>query len=122
MPNHCRDTLILSASTLPAIIAKYVRKDGQGERTFDFEKTLPVGDVSVGKDRIDFFTAWTPPIPILKKLAEPHKDLVFRLVYYEPGIAFRGTAIAKWKDGGVLREDACWDMTERDLKDPGLVK
>jgi hypothetical protein len=141
MPNHCGNTFILSTSTLPEIITKYIRKDEQGDRIFDFERIVPIGDVpdwheqrlkkwgtkwvgygvSIGEDRIDFFTAWSPPIPILKKLAELHKELVFRLEYYEPGMMFRGTATARWKDGDVLLEDNCWDMTEQDLKALGLV-
>jgi hypothetical protein len=130
MPNHCCNTLILSASTLPAIIAKYIRKDEQGGRVFDFERIVPIGDVpdwreqrieqwgtkwigydaSIGEDRIDFFTVWTPPIPILKKLAELHKELLFRLEYYEPSMAFQGTATAKWQNGGVLLHDDCREV------------
>jgi hypothetical protein len=141
MPNHCCNTLILSASTLPAIIAKYIRKDEQGGRIFDFERIVPIGDVPdwreqrleqwgtkwVGYDAlisdstIDFYTAWSPPIPILRKLAELHKELVFTLEYAEPAMMFRGIAVAKWKGGDVLLEDNCWKMTEKDLKDLDFV-
>jgi hypothetical protein len=134
MPNHCCNTLILSASTLPAIIAKYIRKDEQEGRIFDFERIVPIGDVpdwreqriekwgtkwvgydvSVGEDRIDFFTAWTPPIPILKKLAELHQELAFRLDYCEPSMAFQGTATAKWQNGEVLLRDDCREMIEEE--------
>jgi hypothetical protein len=45
---------------------------------------------------------------------------VFILEYAEPGMMFRGRAVAKWQDGTVLLDDACWDMTERDLKELDL--
>jgi hypothetical protein len=34
---------------------------------------------------------------------------------------FRGRAVAKWKDGTVLLEDTCRDMTEKDLEELGLT-
>jgi hypothetical protein len=131
MPNHCLNTLVLSATTLPVILANYIRKDESGENIFDFERITPIGDIpdwyeqrkekwgtkwvgydlSIGESRIDFFTAWSPPIPIIKKLAELHQDIIFRLEYSEPGMGFQGKAVAKWKDGKVLLEDTCWDMS-----------
>jgi hypothetical protein len=131
----------MSEATLPVIIKNYIRKDGQGESIFDFEKIIPIGDVPdwyeqrlekwgtkwigydliIGVSTIDFFTAWSPPIPVIRKLAELHKDVTFTLEYAEPGMMFRGTATAKWQDGDVLLEDNCRDMTEQDLKDVGLV-
>jgi hypothetical protein len=131
----------MSETTLPVIIEKYIRKDEQGENVFDFERIVPVGDTPdwldqrieqwgtkwigydliIGDSTIDFFTAWSPPIPIIKKLAELHKDMVFTLEYYEPGMAFRGTATAKWENGTVLLTDDCWDMTGKDMKELGLL-
>jgi len=131
----------MSAATLPVILKKYVRKDERGEKIFDFEKITPVGDIpdwhgqrlekwgtkwvgydlNIGDSVLDFFTAWSPPIPIIKKLAELHKDLVFCLEYYETGMAFRGYATAKWQDGEALLDDQCWDMTENDFKELGLL-
>jgi hypothetical protein len=70
---------------------------------------------------MDFFTAWSPPIPIIKKLAELHKDLVFRLEYYETGCAFRGNAEARWTGNEVLLEDYHWEMTEKDYEELGLL-
>jgi hypothetical protein len=122
----------MSAATLPVITRNYIGKDEKGNLIFDFERIIPVGDtpdwyeqrkekwgtkwigydVSIGEDCIDFFTAWTPPIPILKKLAELHKDLVFRLEYYEPGMGFRGKAIARWQGEDVLLKDTCLDINE----------
>jgi hypothetical protein len=136
MPNHCINSLIMSASTLPEIISKYLDKDEKGNLIFDFERIVPIGDVpdwqeqrkekwgtkwigynvSVNEYRIDFFTAWTPPLPILKKLAELHNYLVFRLEYSEPGIGFQGKAVAKWGDEEVLFDDKCWNMTGESIE------
>jgi hypothetical protein len=135
------NTLVMSKTTLPAILSRYIRKDEQGERVFDFERIVPIGDapdwldqrierwgtkwigydVHIGDSTIDFCTAWTPPIPVIKKLAELHKELVFTLEYAEPGMMFRGTAVARWQGDNVLFEDHCWDMTEKDLEELGLT-
>jgi hypothetical protein len=141
MPNHCCNTLYLNADSLSLIVKKYIRKDDNNQDIFDFERIEPIGDVPdwyeqrinkwgtkwvgydlyIGESTIDFFTAWSPPIPIIKKLAELHKDFVFRLEYYEDGNAFRGVATAKWEKGEVLLEDNCWDMTDNDYEELGLV-
>ena len=141
MPNHCCNTLVMSAATLPVILNNYVRKDDRGNNIFDFDRVVPVGDVPdwyeqrlnkwgtkwtgydlvIGESAIDFFTAWSPPVPVIRKLAELHRDLVFRLEYYECGMAFRGIGTAKWKDGGVLLEDNSWNMGTQDFKELGLA-
>jgi hypothetical protein len=134
------NTLRMSETTLPVILSRYISKDEQGKHLFDFEKIVPVGDVPDWHDQrlekwgtkwvgygleitdasIAFYTAWTPPIPVLVKLAELHKDLVFTLEYAEPGMAFRGVAIAKWQNGRVLLDDKSWNMTEKDFRELGL--
>jgi hypothetical protein len=131
----------MSEATLPVILQNYVRRDEKGEKIFDFERVEPVGDVSdwyekrlekwgtkwvgydlsVGVSVLEFFTAWMPPIPIIKKLAELHKDLSFRLEYYETGEAFRGIATVKWQGGEVLLEDSRWNMTDKDFEELGLL-
>jgi hypothetical protein len=135
------NTLVMSETTLPVILSRYTRKNEQREYVFDFEKIVPIGgvpdwldrrieqwgtkwigyDVRVGNSTIDFYAAWSPPIPIIKKLAELHKDLVFTLEYTEPGMAFRGKAVAKWQGDTVRLDDRCWDMTEKDLEELGLA-
>jgi hypothetical protein len=127
-------------NTLLVIIQNYVRENERGSLVFDFELIEPVGDVqdwygqrmekwgtkwvgydlNIGESIMDFYTAWTPPIPIIGKLAELHKDISFRLEYYELGMAFRGIASAVWRDGEVLLEDDNWDMTEKDFEELGL--
>jgi len=141
MPNHCCNTLTIAIDAIPTIRRNYIRKDKEGEYFFDFERIAPVGDVPdwyeqriekwgtkwVGFDLniwetvIDFYTAWSPPLPIINKLAELHKDFVFRLEYYETGMAFRGIYTARWKGGGVEADDECWDMTDKDFEELGLL-
>jgi len=141
MPNHCYNTLILAKEAIPIILRNYIVKDKSGEKIFDFERIDPIGDVpdwyeqrcekwgtkwvgydlNIGESIIDFFTAWSPPLPIIKKLAELHKDFVFCLEYNEPGMAFRGIYTASWNDGEVLVEDAYWDMTDKDFEELGLL-
>jgi hypothetical protein len=127
----------MPAAALPEITGRYVRKNENGESIFDFERIVPVGDVPdwyeqrlakwgtkwvgydviIGDSTLDFFTEWSPPIPVIKKLAELHKDFVFCLEYYEPGNAFRGKATAKWRKGTVLLEDNSWAMTREDFEE-----
>ena len=141
MPNHCCNTLFMTEDALPIILENYVRKDDQGDDVFDFERIEPVGDVpdwydrriekwgtkwigydlNIGVSIIVFYTAWGPPLPIVKKLAELHKDIAFQLEYYEAGIAFRGIYTAEWQDGGVLVEDEYWDMTDEDFRELGFL-
>jgi len=140
MPNHCCNILTVPEEMARIIVEKYIGKDKNGDAIFDFDRIVPVGDVpdwykqriekwgtkwegydlNIGESIIDFFTAWSPPIPIIGKLAELHKDYMFRLEYYEPGMAFRGIATAIWQDGEVLLDDQCWDMTEKDFKELGF--
>jgi hypothetical protein len=131
----------MSVATLPVILQNYIKKDERGDNIFDFELIEPIGevpdwyekrldkwgtkwigyDLNIGDGIIDFYTAWSPPIPIIKKLAELHKDFVFRLEYYEAGMAFRGIVTARWQGKEVLLEDNCWDMTDKDFKELGLL-
>ena len=116
MPNHCCNKLVLHEGSLQTIIESYITENEQGENIFDFERIIPIGDISdwyeqrtekwgtkwngydmyICEDFIEFYTAWSPPVGIIKQLAELHKDIVFRLEYHEGGIGFRGIATAKW--------------------------
>jgi hypothetical protein len=131
----------MSKATLPLILNNYIRKDKNGDRIFDFELIEPIGDVqdwyeqrmekwgtrcvgydlSIGESILDFYTAWTPPIPIIMKLALLHKELIFRLEYYEVGNAFRGIVTARWNGYEVLLEENDWTMTEKDYEELGLL-
>jgi hypothetical protein len=142
MPNHCCNKLLLSEGSLQIIIDNYIKENEHGENFFDFESIIPVGEVPdwyeqrinkwgtkwngydmyICEDFIEFYTAWSAPVGIIKKLAELHKDIVLRLEYNEPGISFRGITTAKWHDGEVLFDDQYWDMTEKDLEELGLIE
>jgi hypothetical protein len=141
MPNHCFNVLYLPESVLQEIVSAYIIKNGNDEDVFDFERIIPIGDIPdwysqriekwgtkwngydlyIDVNLIEFYTAWSPPIPIIKKLAELHKDITFRLEYHEPGIAFRGYTTAYWQDDEIVFDDQCWDMTEQDFEELGLL-
>jgi len=46
-----------------------------------------------GSAFIAFDTAWSPPIPVIEKLAEMFPDHQFDLEYFEGGMGFRGQAL-----------------------------
>jgi hypothetical protein len=141
MPNHCCNTLTVDNGMLQTIVEKYVGEEKNGDKFLDFDRIVPVGDVpdwyeqhiekwgtkwmgydlSIGGAVIGFYTAWMPPIPIIKKLAELHKGTSFCLEYYEEGMAFRGIATAEWNGNEVLLVDNRWDMTEKDFEDLDLI-
>lgn len=43
----------------------------------------------------DFDTAWSPPEPAFIEIAKKFPKLIFKLKYWEPGMAFRGILIVK---------------------------
>lgn len=63
------------------------------------EAVLEVYD---GRITYTFSTAWSPPLPIIKALAERFPKLKFSLKYYECGCAFKG--YIKYKKGEVVEE------------------
>lgn len=122
MPNWCFNRITVSKDALPELLSRYITKTEEGEDVFDFEKIVPIGDVENWYERrfkewgavrntcdtliddssISFYTAWAPPMPIIIKLAELHKDITFTFEYNEPGMALEGNIAVKWKDGEVL--------------------
>jgi len=48
-----------------------------------------------GKVFISFNSAWSPPLPIIKKMAEAFPDLTFSLLYYERGAQYCGVLTIK---------------------------
>jgi hypothetical protein len=42
-----------------------------------------------------FQSAWSPPIPVIKKMSEMFPKLLFTLRYYECGMEFKGTLTCK---------------------------
>ena len=63
--------------------------------------------------RINFDTAWAPPVRWLAKAARLFPTLSFTLEYEEPGMAYAGVAVAK---GGRLIRDDCHQMTEAEMR------
>lgn len=46
---------------------------------------------------MEFDTAWSPPVPVIEKLAGMFPDHAFELKYFEGGMGFSGQA--RWSDG-----------------------
>lgn len=115
MPNWCVNTLRVSFRHPDALVE--FMKDVELEEAFlDFERIAPApehlrdnGDWYCENwgtsgnaynpyrtrvnDRIavyDFYTRWSPPVPILERLAELYPHGHFRLSYWESGAGFSG--------------------------------
>ena len=124
MPNHCRNTLKLeSGEDILNVINPYLIDNGDGDYDVDFNKIIPEpkgeeegnwyqwridnwGTKWAGYDgrvtdedysAFSFDTAWSPPLPIIKKLAELTGE-TFILEYIEEGMFFCGRYTAG-KDG-----------------------
>ena len=113
MPNHCNNQLTLaSGESLFGILSPYLIDKGEGYFDFDFQKVIPMdekedwydwrvknwGTKWAGYDgrfncddfsSFTFDTAWAPPLPIIKKLAELTGE-TFILEYIEEGMFFCG--------------------------------
>jgi hypothetical protein len=57
----------------------------------------PLPDATPQEAFLEFDTAWSPPIPVIEKLASMFPDHDFLLAYYECGIGFCGQA--RWSAG-----------------------
>ena len=57
----------------------------------------PLLDVPPIRAFLEFDTAWSPPVPVIEKLATMFPDHEFDLKYYECGIGFCGHE--HWEDG-----------------------
>lgn len=144
MPNHCSNTLYVPKEFMPVLLEKYVKKDECNNDIFDFEAVVPIGnpettsdwykqriekwgtkwegyDLCISQTGIDFMTAWSPPIPIIKELAGLYKEVSFRLEYFEGGVGFRGEYTARWNGEEIIENDDCWEMTREDFEELGLL-
>jgi hypothetical protein len=145
---YCENNLRIDADleTKRKILAECVSVDKEGERFLDFEKIIPIGEVkdwysqrcgkwgtkwnsidcyldetaSAAPLEMDFLTAWGPPVPILVALVSKYHCHA-ELAYYEPGMNYRGFAVADWQDGEALWDDQSWDMTEKDWAELDLL-
>jgi hypothetical protein len=57
----------------------------------------PLPDAEPIQAFLEFDTAWSPPIPVIEKLASMFADHAFELKYFEGGMGFSGHA--RWSDG-----------------------
>ena len=116
MPNHCNNQLTLeSGQDILNVLNPYLTLKGDNDYTFDFQKIIPMDEKLLeGEDwdewRVEnwgtkwegydglfnedqtafsFDTAWSPPLPIIKKLAELTGEN-FVLQYIEYGMFFCG--------------------------------
>ena len=125
MPNHCNNQLTLeSGESLFGILSPYLIDKGEGDFDFDFQKIIPMDEKLLEGEqwygwRLDnwgtkwegydgrfncddfssflFDTAWSPPLPIIKKLAELTGQ-TFILEYIEEGMFFCGRYTASPKE------------------------
>lgn len=60
------------------------------------------GDVEMDENEAQavftFNTAWSPPVPIVEKLAEKFPDLIVALAFDEPGMDFGGYTVMRGED------------------------
>ena len=117
MPNHCTNQLTLaSGEDMLNILNPYLIHKGENDYSFDFQKIIPMDEKLLegegwydwrvqnwgtkwdgydGRFNCDDFssftfdTAWSPPLPIIKKLAELTGQ-TFILEYIEYGMFFCG--------------------------------
>ncbi len=116
MPNHCNNQLTLeSGKYILNILSPYITYKGNGEYDFVFQKIIPMdekllegndwyswrvenwgtkwdgyeGRFNYDQNAFSFCTAWSPPLPIIKKLAEITGQ-TFVLTYIEEGMFFCG--------------------------------
>jgi hypothetical protein len=57
----------------------------------------PLPDAEPIQAFLEFDTAWSPPIPVIAKLASMFPDHIFELKYFEGGMGFSGHA--RWSEG-----------------------
>jgi hypothetical protein len=117
MPNHCNNQLTLeNGESLFEILSPYLIDKGEGYFDFDFQKVIPMDEKLLEGDgwygwrvqnwgtkwggyegrfncndfsSFTFDTAWAPPLPIIKNLAELTGQ-TFILEYIEEGMFFCG--------------------------------
>ena len=77
MPNFIKNRLTIKGKNSKEIIKKHLDNDG---------------------DTIEFLTAWTPPTPVIQKLAEMHKDLSIEHEWADEDNG-RVTGRAEYKNG-----------------------
>jgi hypothetical protein len=134
MANWCENILTVKPKNiLTNIFTQYVCKtDTSKNNFFDFQKIIPI-DISDQNENwykecyekwgtkwcpdniicndsyLSFATAWTPPIPIVRKLAELYPDAQFTLEYNEPEMEIHGIYSIKTEEGRVIEDNTHWE-------------
>lgn len=62
---------------------------GWGTKWDAYSVAVDVTGLEAGGLRIDFDTAWSPPVPVVLALQERHSDLTIRLHAEEPGMGYQ---------------------------------
>lgn len=132
MPNHCTNRLFCTNASLESVIKPFMSNDKYGHSFLDFNKIIPMPedgtndeelkedwqvshwgtkwnsyDVNTDNDNCSFYTAWSPPIPVITELAKiTGKDFV--LEYLDEGGGFVGKLTATPQE--VI--DECYNSIE----------
>jgi hypothetical protein len=140
MPNWCENTLTVKPeNVMEDILTLYVRKDEKSKNNFfDFEKITPISSLDENENwyneciekwgtkwcpeiimcqggYMSFSTAWTPPIPIVRKLATLYPSAQFTLEYSEPEMELRGVYSAQMKNGQIVENNTSWEKIIKNL-------
>jgi hypothetical protein len=134
MPNWCENTLMVkSDNVMTDILTHYICRDEKSKGNFfDFEKIIPIHTLDNDElrhkectekwgtkwrpynivcrcDHMVFTTAWTPPIPIIRKLATLYPSVQFILEYSEPEMGIQGIYSAQMEKGQIIENKASWE-------------
>jgi hypothetical protein len=140
MANWCDNTLTVKPEdVLTDILTQYVRKHNKTkESLFDFEKIIPISvsdrgekwhkeclekwgtkwcpnDIMCDGISLSFTTAWTPPIPIIRKLASLYPSAQFTLEYHEPEMQIHGVYSARMENNQIIENNIPWEKIMENL-------
>lgn len=124
MPNYCFNTVIINANedTFHKILTFVSGREEDEDICFDFNKVIPIPEeensnwnnwcsenwgtkwnsveVEVEGNSITFYTAWSPCIPVVEKLAMQFPEANFWHSFYEEGYAFCG--VREYRNGRLV--------------------
>lgn len=111
MPNELRNTKSPSDTPNKELITKYgfdnwydwaIKNWGTKWGIYN-SRLYRETDVSL---MYNFQSAWSPPEPVVMKMAKMYPNLIFRLMYYEQGAGYRGELVLK---NGAVTKDVFYD-------------
>jgi len=145
MPNHNNNQLTLaSGQDILNVLNPYIIQNDENDYTFDFQKIIPMdeelckgegwydwciqnwgtkwrgydGRFNDDQTAFSFDTAWSPPLPVIKKLAELTGE-TFIMGYIEYGMFFCGRYTASPTEDHDEFYDTIKDAPEELLNDLG---